>query len=90
MAELARFYGIVISVFFRREMERHHRAHVHVRYGEWAASVAIDDATILAGKLPRGAKRLIRQWIRAHEAELLAAWRQAIRGQHPARIEPLR
>ena len=89
MAELSRFYGIVIAVFFRGEFGRHRLAHVHVRYGEFQASVALD-GEILDGMLPPTARRLVQQWISKHPTELRAAWDHARRGLPPPRIEPLR
>ena len=50
MPELKRFDGIVIYLMFN-DIKHHNKPHVHVFYGEFRASVAID-GTILAGELP--------------------------------------
>lgn len=89
MAELSRFYGIVVAIFFRGEIGRHRLPHVHVRYAEHSASVALD-GEILDGSLPPTARRLVVKWMLEHEDELRAAWDRARRGLTPARIEPLR
>ena len=41
MPEISRFYGIVIKMIFK-DNEKHHKPHVHVYYGEYEASVALD------------------------------------------------
>jgi len=86
VAELARFYGIVMAVFFRE----HGVAHVHAFYAEYVASIRISDCVVLEGGLPAPALRLARQWIHAHQEELLEAWTDARNGRKPARIPPLR
>ena len=51
MPTISMFYGILVSIYFE-ESERHHMQHIHVRYAEHKASIAIDDGRILAGELP--------------------------------------
>ena len=77
MAELSRFYGIIIAIYFRGEIGRHNMPHVHV------------DGRVLAGELPGTALRLVRQWLRLHADEVAAEWNAARRGQRVHRIEPL-
>lgn len=86
MAELARFFGIVVSVFFR-DFGRHRRPHVHVDYAEHAASIAIDDGTVLDGHLPRPELHLVRQWLSRHRAETREAWEFAKAGKTPNKIQ---
>lgn len=50
MPERSRFLGIVIKMIYM-DGEKHHKPHVHVYYGEYRASVAID-GELLAGSLP--------------------------------------
>lgn len=45
--EVARFLGIVVSMFYRD----HDPPHVHVRFGEYEATVRIGDGFV-AGKPP--------------------------------------
>jgi Domain of unknown function (DUF4160) len=89
MAELSRFYGIVIAIFFRGERGRHNLPHIHVRYAEFVASVALD-GTIIEGRLPPTARRLVLRWAHEHQEELEFAWESARRGRTPPKIEPLR
>lgn len=48
MPELSRFYGLVIKMLFF-DNEQHHKPHVHVTYGEYKASVAIDGELLAGG-----------------------------------------
>ena len=50
MPELKRLDGIVIYLMFN-DIKHYNQPHVHVFYGEFKASVAID-GTLLAGELP--------------------------------------
>jgi hypothetical protein len=89
MAELARFYGIVVAIFFERGA-RHHRPHIHARYAGDVVVISIDDGDVLAGSMHPTGLRLVRQWVRLHRQELSQAWRDAMAGRTPARIEPLK
>jgi|HubBroStandDraft_2_1064218.scaffolds.fasta_scaffold230869_3 hypothetical protein len=91
MPELARFYGIVITMYFRD----HSPPHIHIYGGnrrrpEWAAQVTLRDGTLLDGDAPDVALRLVGDWVALHRDELLEAWRRARTGQEPGRIAPLR
>lgn len=91
MPELARFFGIVISIFY----EDHDPPHVHASNGnrghaEWMAQITINDGVVLEGGIPRTALRLIRRWMQIHHNELLAAWEKARNGVKPGKIAPLR
>ena len=88
MAELSRFYGIIIAIYFRGEIGRHNMPHVHVWYSGDTAQVDFD-GRVLAGELPGTALRLVRQWLRLHADEVAAEWNSARRGQRVHRIEPL-
>jgi hypothetical protein len=45
------FYGIIVSMFFEIQ-EKHHLPHIHIRYQGYKASIAIEDARLLAGEYP--------------------------------------
>ena len=89
MPVISMFYGIIIQMFVK-DIERHHLAHIHVRYAEFTASVAIETAEILAGTLPPKQLRLVAAWIEIHRDELVADWALAIEGVQPYKIEPLK
>jgi hypothetical protein len=83
------FYGIIISMFFEIK-EKHHLPHIHIRYQGYRASVAIDDAALLAGELPPRQLRMVQVWVDLHREELLADWELAKEGVEPFRIDPLK
>jgi len=82
---LSAFYGIVIYLYTRE----HGVAHVHARYGEHEAVVAIANGQLLEGHLPPRQRRLVLEWTNLRRAELLDAWERAGRGEPAGTIEPL-
>lgn len=75
MPRISEFYGIAIYMYWRD----HNPPHIHAIYAEHEALVRIEDATIIAGSLPRTAARLVRSWTSAHRSALEANWSRAIR-----------
>ena len=88
MPELSRFEGMVIYLLFRDNTE-HNKPHVHVYYGEYKASIGID-GELLAGQLPARQLKMVIGWLALHEEEAYAAWNLAVRGEHFAKIPPLK
>jgi hypothetical protein len=86
VAEISRFYGIVVSIFFLD----HGIPHIHGRYGGYQASISIADGSVLGGHLPRKELRCLREWILVNQADLYATWDRARRGRAVTRIPPLR
>jgi hypothetical protein len=84
MAELSRFYGIVITMF----SNDHAPPHFHVFYGEFRASVPIDDGFVV-GKLPPRALALVNEWRSVHRDALLQNWKKAQNHCRLNRIPPL-
>jgi hypothetical protein len=87
MPTISRFYGITITL--RAREQNHPRAHFHAEYGEFEASIAVDNFQILDGQLPRRAMELTIMWAALHRDELQANWDALRAGQLPAKIEPL-
>lgn len=87
MPELSRFMGMIITMVFA-DNDKHHKPHVHVRYGDHIASVGID-GELLAGSIPSKQMKLLTAWLLIHEDELYAAWNNAVRGLHFEKIMPL-
>ncbi|HEY1932483.1 MAG TPA: DUF4160 domain-containing protein [Acetobacteraceae bacterium] len=58
MPELARFFGIIVMMFY----DDHAPPHFHVRYGGQKAIVAIESLAILDGGLPPRALGLVMEW----------------------------
>ena len=85
MPELCRFYGIVIRMF----PDDHGPPHFHASYSGEQITVDIDSLSVLSGRLPRRAERLVAEWAEMHQEELLEAWSRSQRRQPPGRIAPL-
>lgn len=87
MPEIARFYGIIIRIFY--ESGRHQLPHVHAAYGEYLASYSIDPPALLAGTMPRKQQNLVIAWIELHQEELLENWQLISQDSPPNKIEGL-
>ena len=86
MPEIARFYGIVIRMYF----DDHEPPHFHAVYADAEAVVGIHPIRVLKGALPRRALSLVVEWAALHQPELLANW-ERLRANRPGRgVEPLR
>jgi hypothetical protein len=88
MPRISTFYGIVIWMY-HDEIQHLGRPHFHATYGGDEASIDIETRAVLAGDLPRRAKRLVREWARAHQAELRENWARARSHQPLEPIDPL-
>lgn len=86
---ISMFYGIIVQLFFF-DNEKHYQPHIHVRYAEFKASIAIQTAEVLEGEIPRNKLRLVQAWIEIHREELMADWALALEGNQPFKIEPLK
>jgi hypothetical protein len=89
MPVISMFYGIIVMMYFF-DADRHHLPHVHVKYGEFTAVIAIGSLDVLQGSLPNNKLRLILAWMEIHRDELLANWELAINGESLFRIDPLK
>ena len=89
MPTISMFYGIIVMMYFEIK-EKHHLAHIHVRYQNFRAAVAIEDGELLAGELPARQLRMVQVWADLHREELLADWALAKEGTEPFRIDPLK
>jgi hypothetical protein len=72
MPEIARFYGIIIKLFFIGS--EHNPPHIHALYGEYMSSIAIETGKVVEGDLPGKALALVREWLDLHRDELMAMW----------------
>ena len=89
MPTISMFYGVLILMYFY-DNKQHNRPHIHAEYGEYEASIAIDDGSILAGHLPIAKLKLVQAWIEIHREDLLVDWKLAIVGEPVFKIDPLR
>ena len=70
MSEISRFYGIVITMYFRE----HNPPHFHVRYNEMEAEFDIIEGAFIKGKIPTTQARIVLAWHSLHKDELLEMW----------------
>jgi len=70
MPEIARFYGIVIKLFFGD----HPPPHFHAVYGEYVGLFDIETLEMIEGDIPRRANKLICEWATIHQDELKKMW----------------
>ena len=71
MPVIARFYGIAIRMYFRE----HGVPHFHAIYGDQAGVFEIENLEMLEGDLPQRAQRLVREWAREYQSDMLEMWR---------------
>ena len=72
MPVIARFYGILIKMYFSQS--EHGVPHFHAIYGEYNAVFDIQTLEMLEGDLPLRAQRLVREWGAQYQQELLRMW----------------
>lgn len=91
MPELARFLGILISVFYGDHDPPHiHASHGDRRHTEWAARITLDGHVLDGGYIPTRDLKLVRRWIRLHRDELKEACDLARQNIKPGKVQPLR
>ena len=72
MPEIARFYGIVIKMFFKPK--EHDPSHLHAIYGECVGIFDLQSLEMTDGDLPLTAQRLVKEWMALHQNELNEMW----------------
>jgi len=70
MPEIARFYGIIIKLFFGD----HPPPHFHAVYGEYVGLFNIETLEMIEGDLPDRARKLVIEWAEIHKDELSEMW----------------
>ena len=63
MPTISMFYGVLILMYFY-DNKKHNRPHIHAEYGEYQASIAIDDGVVVSGDLPTSKLKLVQAWMR--------------------------
>ncbi|MBM3124952.1 MAG: DUF4160 domain-containing protein [Chloroflexi bacterium] len=72
MPVIARFYGIIIKMYFSQS--EHGIPHFHAIYGEFNAIFDIETMEMLEGDLPLRARRLVTEWAAEYHHELGQMW----------------
>ncbi|MBQ7221395.1 MAG: DUF4160 domain-containing protein [Synergistaceae bacterium] len=84
MPEIARFYGLIIKMFFMQS--ENNPPHFYALYGEEIGAFDINTLTMTEGDLPPRAVSLAEEWAEHHKAELLEMWNT----QNIHKLPPLR
>jgi len=66
---------------------QHKAPYFHARYQGGDASFSIENAEVLAGKLPPKVTKLIQEWTIRHRTELLSNWIKVIHYEIPQYIQ---
>jgi hypothetical protein len=70
MPVIARFYGILIKLYFRE----HGVPHFHALYGEFNGVFEIETLEMIEGDLPQRAQKLVKEWASGYQQELVNMW----------------
>jgi hypothetical protein len=73
MPVIARFYGILIKMYFSQS--EHGIPHFHAIYAEHNAVFAIETLEMMEGDLPGRAQQLVKEWAAQYQRELLDMWK---------------
>ena len=71
-------------------IKKHNLPHIHTEYGEYEASISIEDGKVLSGNLPPPKLKLVQAWVEIHREDLMVDWKLAIAGEPIFKIDPLR
>lgn len=72
MPEIARFYGMIIKMYFQQK--EHNPPHFHVIYGGYMGAFEIATLRMMEGDLPEKAQAMVREWAAQYKEELLKIW----------------
>lgn len=85
MPEISRFLGIIIYMY----LKDHEPPHFHAHYQGFRSVWSIEDGILIAGSLPPRIARLVKQWTKEHQQELMDNWELRAQNETPKRIDPL-
>jgi hypothetical protein len=72
MPVIARFYGILIKMYFSQS--EHGIPHFHAVYGEFNGVFNIETLEMIEGDLPSRARSLVKDWSTQYQTDLLQMW----------------
>lgn len=72
MPVIARFYGIIIKMYFLAG--EHNPPHFHAIYGEYVGVIDLRTLKMLEGDLPKKALVLVQEWAALHQDALQKMW----------------
>ena len=71
MPIIARFYGILIKMYFRE----HGVPHFHALYGEYNGVFEIESLEMIEGDLPNRAVKMVKEWAMMYQEDLMELWK---------------
>ncbi|MDR1735374.1 MAG: DUF4160 domain-containing protein [Oscillospiraceae bacterium] len=81
MPEISRFFGIVITMYFRPT--EHNPPHFHAKYGRHNAVIDIQTLAVIEGKLPARELLLVKMWAIKYQGQLLDIWNRQVFNKLP-------
>ena len=72
MPVIARFYGLIIKMFFQRK--EHNPLHFHAVYGEYVGAINIRNPRYVGGRFASEGSGPGEEWGTQHRTELLKIW----------------
>ena len=84
MPIISRFFGIIVSMFWRE----HQPPHFHAKYGDDEVIIEIQTGKVTGNILPR-VLNMVHEWRELHKDELMADWKLAEESKPLKRIKPL-
>ena len=72
MPVIARFYGILIKMYFSQS--EHGVPHFHAVYGEYNGVFSVETLEMIEGDLSVRSQRLVKEWGTQYQNELLRMW----------------
>ncbi|NCO54902.1 MAG: transcriptional regulator [Bacteroidetes bacterium CG02_land_8_20_14_3_00_31_25] len=85
MPIIARFYGIIIQMYW----EEHNPPHLHAEYQGNKMQISIKTLEV-KGDFPARAKAMVFEWLSLHLNEIMENWELAQQGKPLKKIEPLK
>lgn len=88
MPTICSFYGILIQMYFGDHLP----PHFHAKYGEYNASIQIENFAVTKGYLPPKALAMVMEWASLHQEELFIVWKNFAKdgSAEIIKIEPLK
>lgn len=74
MPVISRFYGIIITIYYKDHLP----PHFHAKYGEQVGVFSISDLKLMEGNLPKRVISMILEWAFEHREKLMENWKLAI------------
>ena len=76
MPEITRFKGIIIKMYYKPK--EHNPSHIHVEYGSHVCTIDIKNFSIINGDLPSAQEKMVIQWMKRYQYDLLKMWQTQI------------